>query len=270
MSESSKRYRFLPWIMLSVTTMFYFYEFMLQVSPGIMKTEIKQSLLINDASFGLLSSVYFYAYALMQIPMGILIDRLGARKLLTLAAFFCATGMVLFGTFDIFSLSLSSRFLVGMGSSVSYIGCAYIIAVWFPVDSFATILGCVVAFGMMGAVVGEAPIAYFVDHYNWQSIIMVFAVIGFVLSALFYTFIRDPKRKVNLRSCDAKNLSASSDLLHNIKHVVKNKQMWICAIYGGLMYTPVLAMGTTWGVPFIAIKYNISKTLQQVWFLPFL
>ena len=161
MSESSKRYRFLPWIMLSVTTMFYFYEFMLQVSPGIMKTEIKQSLLINDASFGLLSSVYFYAYALMQIPMGILIDRLGARKLLTLAAFFCATGMVLFGTFDIFSLSLSSRFLVGMGSSViSYIGCAYIIAVWFPVDSFATILGCVVAFGMMGNCSKNCPFLF--------------------------------------------------------------------------------------------------------------
>ncbi len=244
----------MPWLMLIIAMTFYLYAFVLLVSLGVMSTELKHSFMIGDAALGVLAAIYFYAYSGMQIPLGMILDRFGARKLLTAASLFCAIGAILFGTTHLFALAILGRLLIGVGSAAAYVSCIYIAATWLPNNRFALLNGIVVAVGMLGAVIGQAPLAMLIAKTNWHIALWLLGACGIVLAILSWTIIRDkehPKIKLSHKP---------SHLLTELKIIIKNKQLWLAAVYGGLMYTNIMILGTLWGVPFLAAKYHISVT----------
>src|SRR3954452_7317306 len=86
-----------PWLIWGLASFFYFYENCLQVSPGVMVPELMRTFAVNAAALGNMAAFYFYAYAGMQIPVGVLTDRYGVRCLLSLAIAICALGSLIFG-----------------------------------------------------------------------------------------------------------------------------------------------------------------------------
>src|ERR1700730_15944572 len=80
-----------------LAAVFYFYELVLLVSPSVMLNDLTLTFSTSAEQLGSLAAFYYYAYAAMQIPVGLLMDRFGPRILLTLAALFCALGCLIFG-----------------------------------------------------------------------------------------------------------------------------------------------------------------------------
>jgi len=107
----------MPYAMWSIAVLFYGYENLLQVSPSVMVPELMHSFNVNAAALGNLSAVYFYAYASMQIPLGVLLDRLGPRRLLSVAALLCAIGSFLFGAAHHLVYAVLGRIFIGLGSA---------------------------------------------------------------------------------------------------------------------------------------------------------
>lgn len=245
----------LPWVMWSLGALFYCYEFCLQVSPSVMTNEIMRAFSVSASELGNLSAFYLYAYTIMQIPIGILLDRFGPRRLLTFATICCALGSLMFGTAHVFAIAATGRFLIGIGSAFAAVSCMHLAATWLPLNRFALMTGVMLTIGMLGAVGGEAPLSMLSNKLGWRETLILFGILGVVLSLIIWTVVRD--KPFPFKSHDGGKYQG---FLAGIKHVLANKQIWITSIYGGLMYLPTPAFAGLWGVPFLATFYQLPRT----------
>ncbi len=249
--------RLLPWFMWVLAATFYCYETLLQVSPGVMVSDLMKAFSANASQLGLLAAVYFYAYSSMQIPVGILIDRLGPRRLLTIATLICGAGAVIFSSSHFLIMAGVGRLLIGLGSAFAVVSCMHLCATWLPLRYFATLTGVMVTMGMLGAIGGEAPLSLMVGHFGWRQTMLIFGVIGLILSLAMWSFIRDKNVHHHLHQ----NLKQTG-LFAGLKLIFKNKQNLIVATYGALMYAPTTTFGGLWGVPFLMTFYQLDRPLS--------
>jgi MFS family permease len=245
--------RLLPWFMWGLAALFYCYEALLQVSPGVMVSDLMQAFSANASQLGLLAAIWFFAYSSMQIPVGIALDRLGPRRLLTLATLVCGIGSLIFGCAHILFMAGVGRLLIGLGSAFAVVSCMHICATWLPLRHFATLTGLMVTIGMLGAVGGEAPLALMVSSLGWRQTLILFGVIGLILSVAMWSVVRDKVHNVTT--------TQSYNLLEGLKSVLRNKQNLIVAIYGGLMFAPTTTFGGLWGVPFLMTSYRLTRPI---------
>jgi predicted MFS family arabinose efflux permease len=112
----------MAWIAWGTGAVFFFYAWVLRVAPSVMIEELMRDFAVGAAAIGNLSAFYFYGYAGMQVPIGMLIDRFGPRRLLTAAAFVCALGCVLFALSSTFWGLALGRFVIGASAAFSLVG----------------------------------------------------------------------------------------------------------------------------------------------------
>lgn len=242
-----------PWIMWGLAAFFYAYEVFIQVSPGVMVPELMRAFAVDAAALGNLAAFYFYIYAPMQMPVGILLDRYGPRRLLTMAAAFCAVGCFLFGIAKILNVAIAGRLFIGFGSAFAAVSCMNIAAIWFPVKRFALLTGLMLTAGMLGGIAGETPLAILIERIGWRDSMLLLAIIGVGLSICTWIFVRDkttPQPQIQ-----------SSPLLQGLFQVLKQKQAWLIAIYGGLMFAPTSIFSGLWGVPFLVTAYHLERPI---------
>lgn len=241
-----------PWLIWFLGAFFYFYENLLQVSPGVMAHDLMASFSIDKTSLSLLASFYFYAYAFIQIPAGILIDHYNIRKILLWAVLFCIVGCLLFVTASALFQASLGRFLIGLGSGFAAISSMKLAASWFLPRKFPFFVGLMITFGMAGSIVGEGPLAVLVDTIGWKSAILCLAGIGMVLFVLIALFVRENPHA-------SMKKQANRDIFNGLKVIFFCRKSWLLAIYAGLMFAPTVIFGGLWGVPFIMVFYGIQK-----------
>ena len=247
------------WWTWGLAVLFLFYEFFVRVYPSIMVKELMGSFKATAAQLGTLSAFFFYAYAPMQIPVGLLMDRYGARKLLTFAALFCGVGSFFFGMAESLAPAEFGRFLMGIGSSFAFVGMIYVCSHWFPPQKLALLVGIGNSIGMLGAVGAEGPLSFAVEAFGWRSSVNAFGFIGIALAVILYLFLRNqPKQKKSKAKVDF------SGLLRNLKVVASNPKTWINAVIALLFYMTTAAFASLWGIPFLVESYHISKGVAGV------
>lgn len=259
-SKSQYQIGLKPWIVWGLGCIFYFYESLLQVSPSVMSHELMRDFLVTSQTLGVLAGIYFYSYALMQLPAGLLLDYFGPKRLLVIATLICGLSTIAFGSTDNFWLACIARMMIGLGSAFAAVGTMKLAANWFPAERFALLTGIMVTIGMLGAIGGEAPLALLIDNYNWRIALIIMGVIGIVLAVLLFVIARDVPKGDPYHSKYVKQ-GNDEGLFSGLKKLLRHKQMWLTATYGGLMFmwTPVFC--GLWGVPFLMAKLNIDKTI---------
>lgn len=249
----------MPWIVWGLGCLFYFYENLLQVSPSVMSTELMQDFSVTGHTLGILSGIYFYSYASMQLPAGVMMDYFGPRRLLTLATTICAVSTVSFGLTESFFMACVARLMIGFGSAFAAVGAMKLAANWFHADRFALLTGIMVTIGMIGAIGGEAPLALLIDNYGWRHSMVIMGSLGLALAVLIYFVVSDaPKGKEKQTKISASEEDVS--ILKGLLNLVSNKQLWLVATYGGLMFMATPVFCGLWGVPFIMFKMGVAKT----------
>ncbi len=243
--------RLLPWLIWSLAAFFYFYEFLLQVSPSVMVPQLSRAFHADARTLGDLAAFYFYAYAVMQIPVGLLYDRYGVKRILTTAILVCATGTLIFSQSSSLGYAETGRTLIGLGSSFAVVGCLQLATIWFPVRRFALLTGLMLTIGMLGAMGGEAPLALLVNAFGWRQAMTLLAIAGLLLAIIMSLIIRDNPDKTTLKN----NPIPNEPLFSGLAFVLKSPQCWLTAIYGGLKFAPTSALGALWGVPFLMARY---------------
>ena len=138
--------------------LFFGYGFLLRVSPSVMVEELMREFSVGAAVLGNLSAIYLYVYAGIQIPVGVLLDRFGPRRLMSAAALVAGAGAWLFASAGDLGTAYAGRFLIGLGCAFSWPGMLAIIYQWYP-QRFALLAGLGQSVGMLGAVFGQAPLA---------------------------------------------------------------------------------------------------------------
>jgi MFS family permease len=243
---------------------FYLYQSVLKVMPSVIAQDLTIDLNITATSLGTLSGIYFLAYASLQLPIGVLLDRFGVRRLMTVSIAMCAFGTLLFSFSSNFYSALVARFIIGMGSSGAFIGTIKLVTLWFPERLVPIFTGLTVFVGSMGSVIGNKPMAVLLHHITWRDATQLLAIIGFGLSVICFVFLRNnPTKKNKIRNF--------KDLAEGFKQVIKSPQILLIAFFAFFIYLPLSVLADMWGNLFIQRAYNLSRTqasecIQMIYF----
>ncbi len=248
--------RLYPWLIWFLSSGFIFYKYLLQVSPSAMVPELMREFSLNGTSMGNITAFYFYAYFLMQIPAGLMLDRFSVRRLMTIAILVCALGVYLFSIAHNLWLGYFGRVLIGIGGSFSAVGTMKLISVWFKPKQFALVSGLMMTMAMLGAVGGQGPIAYYVQHLGWRHTLLLATFLGLILAAVVFIFVRDSSKGA---MHGAHSFDSLRDIRIGFANIIKKGQVWLVSIYSGLAFAPISAFAGLWGVPFIMEKYAMPR-----------
>jgi MFS family permease len=185
----------------------------------------------------------------MQIPVGLLLDRFGPRRLITAAALTCAGGCVLFATGSSLAAVTAGRFLIGASAAFSLVGSMAIAGQWFPAQRFAFFSGLAMAMGMAGGVFGQAPVRLAIEASDWRKVTLFLAAGGAVLGAAAWATVRDRWQGSGGVASAFKGLGA----------VLRNRQTLLIAGTGLGTSAPLLSFAGLWGVPFLETAHGLSR-----------
>lgn len=242
----------LPWAMWALGALFYCYGFFQRVAPAVMVDAMMAEFAVGAAIAGMLSGLYFYTYAAMQIPIGLLLDRFGPRRMLAGFALLSCLGSALFAMAEGVAAAYVGRGLVGLGAAVTWVGTLKLASLWFPPSRFAMVTGCTLAMGMAGAVGGQAPLAAAVAAFGWRGTMWGGAVMAGALALVLWLFVRDGKR------CLAA-APAGHSLAQGLRLVLGNRQTYVVGLYSLSMAAPMLAFAGLWGVPYLMQAHGLSR-----------
>ncbi len=238
---------------------FYLYEFILQVAPSVMAAPMMKTFQVSAEGFGVISAFYFYAYAPMQLPAGLLFDRYGPRKLMTGALLLCALGSFFFASTDSVVTASMGRFLIGIGSAFSFIGVLVLVSRWFPVQHFAILAGVAQSMSSVGAMFGEVPLAALIQQVGWRQASFILALVGFLLALLLWCCIRDFPHQTT-QSLPTRRFR---DEWRRLVEVCSRPYTWLTGAYAFSIWTPIAVFAALWGVPYLQEKYQVSVVVAS-------
>ena len=238
-------------IAFALGTLFFGYAFVQRVSPSVMTNELMRDFAVGGAALGTLSAFYFYAYASIQLPVGMLTDHFGPRKLMSFAAGLCAFASLGFGLSDSVLTASIGRALIGGTVAFAFVGTLAIAGYWFKPAQYAMLAGLLQTVGMSGAIFGQAPLRQVVESIGWRGTMNALGAIAILLSLLLFFLVPH-------RSREQRKEGPGVGLVTGLKAVASNSQTWLCALIGFGMAATMLSFGGLWGVPWLSNVYGYS------------
>jgi MFS family permease len=141
---------------------------------------------LTAGDLGLLTSVYYLTFAAAQIPIGILLDRCGPRRVQSVVLVAAALGAALFAVSDDYLLLLGGRALIGLGVAAAMTAGMKALVVWFPRERVPLLSGLMVTLGAMGAVTATLPAEYLIGSVGWRSLFELLAIVSAGCALLIY------------------------------------------------------------------------------------
>jgi sugar phosphate permease len=251
----------LPWVIWVLGATFYAYEYLLRVTPNAMGSELMRAFHLSAESLGGLAAFYYYAYTPMQLPVGVLMDRFGPRRLITVASLVCAIGTFLFLQTGNLSLAQFGRFLVGFGSAFAFVGVMKLSANWFMPNRFAFLAGLASSLGVVGAIFGVVVMTALVENIGWIKTVMFSGYFGIFLALLIFFVIRDrPKSEVAHHFTGVHEDVSFKAVFSNFFKVILNPYMWLVGMIGCLLYLPTTSFADMWGELYLEQALHMTKT----------
>jgi len=250
----------------SFGALFYLFGFFHRVAPAVITAELMQDFHINASALGNLSAFYFYSYVAMQIPTGILADRWGPRRLLTMGAMTASIGAVMFGLASEFSLAGAGRFLIGGSVAVAFVALLKVAACWFAPNRFALVSGLALFFGIVGAVFAGTPLRVLVDSFGWRHVMLFSAAVTLIIGIGTWLFVRDYPHEKGFQDFpnmpSATDLKANSQISKGLLEVFAYRNTWLLFLVPGGVVGCVLTFSGLWGVPFLTSVYGLSPVFS--------
>ena len=231
-------------IAFALGTLFFGYAFVQRVSPSVMTDELMREFAVGGAALGSLSAFYFYTYASIQLPVGMLTDRYGPRKLMSFTAALCALASIGFAFSDSVLTASIGRALIGGTVAFAFVGTLAIAGYWFKPAQYAMLAGLLQTMGMSGGIFGQAPLRQLVESIGWRDSMNVLALVALVLAVSIFFLV--PKR-----SSEQRHIGPRSGIMRGLRAVTMNPQTWVCSVIGFGMASTMLAFGGLWGVPWL-------------------
>lgn len=256
MNQQKSYSRYLPWVIWSLGALLFFSEYAARVAPSVMTKKLQLVFNANAVEIGLLGAFFYYAYVAMQIPVGVLVDRFGAHKLLTVTTLICVIGTVIFALSHNLYTACFARLLIGFGASFAFIGTLKLASVWFPASRLGLLVGMTQSMGMLGAAMGQAPIAFTVSHFGWRGTTLILSGVFLVLALLIGFIVRNHPPGYVVAKPSSKTRTS---IWNALAIVLKSRQAWINGLFVGCLYGPTAAFAELWGPRFLHQVYGLNK-----------
>jgi MFS family permease len=180
------------WFVWSFAGLFYMYQLILRISPGVMVDDLMLSFSVEACALGMLTACYLVTYTSLQIPLGLGMDKFGPARIIRWSILCCVLGTIIFSIADSYYLACFGRLLVGAGSTSAFLGSLKLATNWFHPERLALVVGFTMLAGTIGATFGQAPLALLIDVLGWrEALLYVIAPVGLLISSGTWYFVKD-------------------------------------------------------------------------------
>jgi sugar phosphate permease len=252
------RYR---WLIFWILALSYILVYFHRLCPAVVAVDMMRDLHAGGTLLGLLGSAYFYPYALMQLPAGLLSDSWGPRRTITLFFAVAFAGSLLLGLAPSVTWAIAGRTLVGLGVSMLFVPTMKVLAEWFRIREFATMTGILMAMGGIGTLSAATPLALLSTWIGWRLSFVVVGILTSVLAILVWLFVRDRPADLGWPSPSEPSGRSSEAirLVEGIKRVLAYPRFWPIAIWFFFNCAVFFSFGGLWGGPYLMQVYGLTK-----------
>ncbi len=249
----SKLHIFLMW---STLLFAYFLNFFHTLNMGVLQPYLIDAFQSNLVTMTNIGSMYFYCYLIMQIPTGLLIDKLGVRVIATAGTALAAIGTFIFASADTLLPLYIGRGIVGIGTAVNFICIIKFQLAWMPQRIIMTLTGVACFVGALGGILAQTPLVYLIENFGWRES-LYFIGIASSVNALLTLFIKDKK----IEGDNSESVSVFKGLLSVIKNIhILPPFIYYAAFYGSY----VLIMGYS-GTSWLENVHNFDKSTASAY-----
>lgn len=248
----SERQRY--WI-FGVLALGYILVYFHRLCAAVVAVDMQRDLQAGGALLGLMAAAYFYPYALMQLPAGLLSDSLGPRR--TITAFFgvACIGSLILAAAPTVAWAIVGRGLVGLGVSMLFVPTMKVLAVWFKPREFASMTGILVAVGGVGSIVASGPLARVSGALGWRSSFLIVGLVTLALAALIWLVVRDRPPEAPAPTGDA-----GPHLWAAVRQVLSLPAFWPLAAWFFFECAIYFAFFGLWGGPYFTHVYGLDRS----------
>ncbi len=252
----------LGWLMWGLVALLYLLGFFQRMAPAVMVDELMRDFNINGAIMGNLSAAYFYSYAAMQIPCGLLADKIGPRRLSSYACVIFAIGVFIFAWGPSLQFAYAGRFLIGASVAVAFVTCMKLAGHWFPTNKFASVTGVSLLFGNIGGVLAGVPLSEALAVVGWRTAMAASGVIILITALVIWLVVRDDPSEYGYTSYAPASVQKQGNLpaWAALKSVICRRGTWLLFFAGGFSTAPVLVFASLWGVPYLMQVHGLERT----------
>jgi sugar phosphate permease len=256
--EKALRYR---WVIFWILSGGYILVYFHRLCPAVVAVDMMRDLQTGGPLTGLLGAAYFYPYALMQLPAGLLSDSWGPRKTITLFFLVAVIGSVLLGAAPSALWAVAGRGLVGVGVAMLFVPTMKILAEWYRAREFALMTGILMAMGGLGSLIAAAPLAWLSAWIGWRASFTVVGGITLLLAALVWVVVRDRPRDFGWPS-PAETHAARPDpigLWQGVRRVIACGAFWPLAVWFFFDCAVFFSFGGLWGGPYLIQVHRLTQ-----------
>jgi MFS family permease len=247
--EKTAMHAYLAW---GGVALFFLYQYVLRIAPGLVEPELRSAFFMTANDFSTLGSFFMFIYALVQIPCGVLIDRLGVKRVVLSSILLCLVGNGLLIIGNSLWEAQVSRIFMGLGSACGYIGCMKVAADSFPSSNRGFFMGAALTLGLFGPLLAAKPLVHLIETTSWHYAFTVLSVIGVIL--WFSLVIVMPKEAINHQAT-----LRWVDIKQSIVLVFKTRPILAYAIMTTCFYSPLAVIADLWGVSFLMNHFHLPR-----------
>jgi len=238
-----------------VTSIYYFYQYVLRSAPSVMVPEMTEGFGLTSVGIASLLGLFYYAYAPFSLVAGVALDQFSPKKIVPLGAATVAVGALLFSTGDP-TLASIGRFLQGAGGVFALIGAVYIASSHLPAARAATLIGATQMFGMAGGSAGQFVVGPAIaGGMAWDTFWLGMGLIGLPLAVVLFLLI--PKGEPKAAPAEGRMRQAGTAM----KTVFLNPQSILCGVISGLLFIPTTIFDMVWGVRFLEEAHDVPYSM---------
>jgi len=238
-------------------------SFFHRTAPAAIAGELARAFSISGAVLGTLAATYFYVYTLLQIPVGVLADTLGPRRILSAGSLVAGAGSLAFALAPGWEVAAAGRAMVGAGVAVAFIAILKVNAVWFPANRFATLSGITMLAGNLGAVAAGAPLAWLVARASWRGVFVGLALLSTALGVATWFGVRDAPEALGFAPVHppARTGAAPVRWAEALRRVLANPATWPGFLVNVGIGGSFLAFAGLWAVPYLVEVHGMPRVV---------
>jgi sugar phosphate permease len=234
-----------------------------RLCPAVIALDMQEAFQTSGTLLGVLGSAYFYPYAFMQLPVGLLADSWGPRKTVASFLVLACAGSILMGMSSGLGLAILGRILVGFGVSTIFVCNFKLLAEWFTAREFAFMGGLFMAAGGIGVLSASAPLAWVSDLIGWRMTLVVVGAMTLVMALVVFVIVRDKPEDMDLPALYPSEEGMAQErigLWQGIRQVLTAPRFWPLPVYAFSAIGTFFSVAGLWAGPYLMQVHGLSKT----------
>ncbi len=255
-AEQSGSTSYRRWLLWAVLVLPYTVVYFHRLAIGVLREDLALEFALTATAFAQIGAAYFYTYAALQIPAGILSDSLGPRRTVTVAALITALGTAVFALASSAEALFVGRMVIGIGVSTVFVAILKVLAVWFDEGEFATLTGLTAGVGTLGAIGAQTPLYLASQRWGWRAAFLAVALFSVLAAVLCYTIVRDrPAAGAKKREAAQQH---HTNLWRELGATLRNARTWPPWLMFAGVYGSFIGLAGTWGQSYLVLVLGVA------------